>query len=427
MKPENETGSAIGQRHVFISFASSDAAVAHRAVASLEQSGVRCWFSDRDIEPATSYPSVITDAVKNSGAVLLLLTEAANQSPHVVREIELAFNARRPILPVRIGGTAPSSDLQYFLSRSQWLDVGASLDETELRTVESRLRALLRGGTGAGRLVIDARSWRRIAAMTAVVIAGAGAFLVWNGRRGRDQPLTPATGGEPAPAAVTVKVNVQDGEPYVWVPPGRFIMGCSAGDPACDDDERPTHAVEIQRGFWLARTEVVEERLRARAPERNANGAPPVDRLPATDVSWAAAKSYCEAVGGRLPTEAEWEYAARAGTSTRYYDSLSAIAWFSDNSDGAPHTVGAKTPNAFGVHDMLGNVSEWVLDRYYNAYDDSSDPADVEEPLAGNASGVARGGSWVSDEDGVRVSRRLEMPPDAEEPHIGFRCAVDML
>jgi len=152
-----------------------------------------------------------------------------------------------------------------------------------------------------------------------------------------------------------------------------------------------------------------------------------VDGLPVTGVSWAAAKSACQSVGGGLPTEAEWEYAARAGTSTRYYDSLPAIAWFSDNSDERPHPVGGKTPNAYGLHDMLGNVSEWVLDRYYNAYDETSDPASVEEPLAGNASGVARGGSWVSDADGVRVSRRLAMEPDAEEPNIGFRCVVNEL
>jgi formylglycine-generating enzyme required for sulfatase activity len=183
----------------------------------------------------------------------------------------------------------------------------------------------------------------------------------------------------------------------------------------------------MRRGFWLARTEVGERRFRAGVAGGRGDDAPSVDRLPATGVSWAAAKSYCQGIGGRLPTEAEWEYAARAGTSTRYYDSLPAIAWFSANSDGGPHPVGEKAPNAYGLHDMLGNVSEWVLDRYYNAYDDTSDPAAVEEPLASNASGLARGGSWVSDEHGVRVSRRLEMPPDAEEPHVGFRCVVDEL
>ena len=80
--------------HVFISFASADAALLHQTVTALERAGLRCWFSDRDIEPAASYPAAITDAVKSSGAVLLLLTAASNQSPHVTREIELAFNAR---------------------------------------------------------------------------------------------------------------------------------------------------------------------------------------------------------------------------------------------------------------------------------------------------------------------------------------------
>ena len=424
MTPEREENSpSIGQRHVFISFASNDAALAHRAVTLLEKSGLRCWFSDRDIEPATSYPAAITDAVKRSGAVLLLLTEASNQSPHVIREIELAFAARRPILPVRIGGATPSPDLQYFLSRSQWLDVGASLDAAELARIESRLAALLRGGAG----VIDARSWRRIAVIALVVVAGVAAFLAWNARRAAEQPVATTTRETPANVAPTLKVNARDGESYVWIQPGRFLMGCSAGDPACEDDEAPVHIVAIQRGFWLARTEVTEQRFLTRVPRGNGADAPSVDGLPATGMSWAAAKSYCQAVGGRLPTEAEWEYAARAGTPTRYYDSLPTIAWYSDNSNGGPHPVGGKTPNAFGLHDMLGNVSEWVLDRYYSAYDETSDPVNVEEPLAGNASGVARGGSWVSDEEGVRVSRRLEMLPDAEEPHIGFRCAVDQL
>jgi formylglycine-generating enzyme required for sulfatase activity len=205
------------------------------------------------------------------------------------------------------------------------------------------------------------------------------------------------------------------------------MMGCSAGDPLCEDDEKPSHPVDISRGFWLARTEVTA------AQYRKAGTAPGADReagdeaLPAVAVTWAAAKAHCAGVGGRLPAEAEWEYAARAGTATPYYDSLPAIAWFADTSDDRPRPVGTKAPNAFGLHDMLGNVSEWVRDRYYNAYDAAGDHSTIEEPLAGNASAVARGGSWLSDTRGVRVSRRLEMPPDAEELHIGFRCAIEEL
>ena len=98
-------------RHVFVSFASQDVQLAHRVVEQLERAGLRCWISDRDIEPAASYPAAITAAVKESGAFLLLLTPAANQSPHVLREIELAGTAtiRRRIVAVERPGSRATS------------------------------------------------------------------------------------------------------------------------------------------------------------------------------------------------------------------------------------------------------------------------------------------------------------------------------
>jgi formylglycine-generating enzyme required for sulfatase activity len=203
-------------------------------------------------------------------------------------------------------------------------------------------------------------------------------------------------------------------------------MGCSSGDPACNEDEKPAHAVEIPRGYWLGRTEVTTAQFRKASPGAAAADVG-AESLPVTRLDWSEAKAYCARVGGRLPTEAEWEYAARAGGQTRYYGNLNAIAWFDDNSDDGPHPVAGKAPNAFGLYDMLGNVSEWVLDRYYNAHDDTSDPLSPDQPLAGNASGVARGGSWISEANGARVSRRLSVPPDAQEPHIGTRCAINRL
>ena len=452
---------ATASPHIFISFASSDIDLAHLVVEALERTAFRCWISDRDIEPGRSYPAAITAAVKASGVVLLLLTDASNSSPHVLREVELAFNARRPVLPVRIGGVTPSSDLQYFLSTTQWLDAGAAFDDADLARVEPRLRELLEGGKGSGASTEEGRNWRAIAAAAALVVVGIAALVVWMGRSPDvSNPTTPeATSpvsppasepntagatepppapsparpspGQPSPAsgapsAPRAKVNPRDGQTYVWVAPGQFIMGCSVGDPDCDDDEKPVHMVEITRGYWLAKTEVTNAQFRKTTPGHQSGGVDDAN-LPAVALSWTAAKAHCAAVGGRLPTEAEWEFAARAGSTTRYSGSLPAIAWFADNSDERLHPVGMKAPNALGLHDMLGNAAEWVLDRYFNAYDDTSDPVKVMEPLAPNASAVARGGSWVSESPGVRVSRRLGFPPDAEEPFIGVRCAVDRL
>lgn len=449
-----QKGAAMASRHIFISFASSDTDLAHRVVEALERAAFRCWISDRDIEPGTSYPAAITAAVKASGVVLLLLTDASNSSPHVLREVELAFNARRPVLPVRIAGVTPSSDLQYFLSTTQWFDAGAAFDDADLARVEPRLRELLDGRKGSGASTDERRKWRVIAAVAAVAIIGFAALVLWMGRS-PDAPIPSAeeaaspgfptalesnavadpgtppasSAAQPTPAGKTsgaplAKVNPRDGQAYVWVAPGQFIMGCSVGDPDCDDDETPVRMVEITRGYWLATTEVTNAQLRQTTPGHQFAEADEAN-LPAVALSWTAAKAHCAGVGGRLPTEAEWEFAARAGSTTRYYGSLPAIAWFADNSEERLHPVGMKTPNALGLHDMLGNAAEWVLDRYFNAYDDTSDPASVMEPLAPNASAVARGGSWVSESPGVRVSRRLGFPPDAEEPFIGVRCAVD--
>jgi formylglycine-generating enzyme required for sulfatase activity len=338
-----------------------------------------------------------------------------------------------------LSGVLPSSDLSYFLSTTQWLDAGSGLDDTDLKRVGHRLRELLQSGPGIQRRITGLRS-RPALAIGAAVLVAAAAMVIWTTQRPGLPAPTNTSEAEPerstqsgvsaaqdstALSNITLKVNPRDGQAYAWVRPGRFVMGCSTGDPACENDESPAHAVDIKSGFWLARTEFTHAQYqKSRGSTRSLAGG----NLPMTELNWAEAKAYCASIGGRLPSEAEWEYAARGGTTVRYYDSLPAIAWFADNSDQQLHPVGMKAPNAFGLYDMLGNASEWVRDRYYNRYDDASDATTaVEEPLAGNASGVARGGSWLSDADGVRASRRLEMLPDAQESHVGFRCAIDQL
>jgi formylglycine-generating enzyme required for sulfatase activity len=155
-------------------------------------------------------------------------------------------------------------------------------------------------------------------------------------------------------AAGTKKVNPKDGLTYVWIPPGKFHMGCSPGDAACGDDEKPAHEVTISKGFWLGQTSVTQRAYRLVAGQDPS--AHKGDNLPVEHVDWNEAKAYCAAIGGRLPTEAEWEYAARAGSTGARYDNLDEIAWHTQNSGGQSHEVGQKLPNAFGLYDMLGNA-----------------------------------------------------------------------
>jgi formylglycine-generating enzyme required for sulfatase activity len=201
-----------------------------------------------------------------------------------------------------------------------------------------------------------------------------------------------------------VRTNPTDGLTYVWIPPGSFTMGCSPGDTGCHDGETPTpHVERIANGFWLGQTEVTQ----AAWKKVNSGGSPShfqSDRLPVENVDWNQASDYCKAIGGRLPTEKEWEYAARAGTTGARYGALDAIAWYYGNSGGATHLVGLKQANAYGLYDMLGNVWEWTSDNYD----------------AGRK--VVRGGSWSNGTGLVRASYRLRLEPSIRIDDVGFRC-----
>jgi formylglycine-generating enzyme required for sulfatase activity len=216
-------------------------------------------------------------------------------------------------------------------------------------------------------------------------------------------------------------VNPTDGLPYVWAPPGKFMMGCSPGDAACFNDEKPAHEVTITKGFWMGQTEVTQEayeRVRGNNPSRF-KGA----RLPVEMVSWFDAQSHCQAVGMRLPTEAEWEYAARGGSTGGRYGDVYRVAWYLDNSGRETHEVGGKQPNAWGSYDMLGNVWEWVADWYADTY-----PAGSQRDPGGPASGalrVLRGGSVDETLPYVRASFRGAATPESSSSTVGFRCAGD--
>lgn len=242
-----------------------------------------------------------------------------------------------------------------------------------------------------------------------------------------------------------VETNPIDGLDYVWIPPGTFCMGALPDDDDASADERPLRDVELGSGFWLSRTEVTAGSYK-RFSEKTGHELPPAwfgnpgwtrNDHPITRVTKSDAAAYCEWAGGRLPTEAEWEYAARGGVKGRIYPYDKKTITHRDakflKTRGkvqykGTDPAGRSRPNGYGLHDMAGNVWEWVADWYAeDAYQHcESGAVDPAGPATGD-NGVVRGGSWRDQLPDLRVSNRRAVAPETESRAIGFRCLLDAM
>ncbi len=205
-------------------------------------------------------------------------------------------------------------------------------------------------------------------------------------------------------------------ENMVLIPAAEFQMGSKAAE------DETLHTVHLS-AFYIDKFEVTQEQFET-IMNNNPSGFSGKN-LPVEQVTWYEARDYCKAVGKRLPTEAEWERAARGGTHTIYFwgDAIDEdYAWYWDNSERRSHPVGSRKPNAFGLHDMTGNVWEWVADYYVDDYYRTSPKENPAGPFTSKYR-VIRGGSWRDLPDFLRTTRRNYDLPAGRFNHIGFRCA----
>ena len=207
--------------------------------------------------------------------------------------------------------------------------------------------------------------------------------------------------------------------------PGEFMMGCSAGDAECLDDEKPAHRVRITRSFEIGKYEVTQAEWLAvmrNNPSEFSGPNRPVEHVSFFDVQEFLQRLNANPGGYRyrLPTEAEWEYAARAGATGATVGTVDDIAWYFSNSEYSTHPVGEKQPNGWGLHDVQGNVWEWVQDWYDDRYFASSTAEDPAGPSATRERAM-RGGSFVNVRENSRISKRDHFEPDFRDFHIGFR------
>ncbi|MFC1793568.1 SUMF1/EgtB/PvdO family nonheme iron enzyme, partial [Planctomycetota bacterium] len=223
---------------------------------------------------------------------------------------------------------------------------------------------------------------------------------------------------------------------FVLIPAGKFEMGSPSTESDRGNNEGPVHWVIISRPFYMGKYEVTQEQYYVVAkykPSRFKQEGRPVE-----NVSWDQADRFCrklsEMKGGtyRLPTEAEWEYACRAGSQGIFcfgggitYSQIEQYAWYSKNSDSATHPVGEKKPNSFGLYDMHGNVWEWCGDWYADNYYNHGVMIDPPGPQNGK-SRVLRGGSWLYGARYCRSANRIDLDPYYIRNHVGFRVVLEI-
>jgi formylglycine-generating enzyme required for sulfatase activity len=453
---------------IFVSYSRADRQFADEFVSLLRRvyGHDSLWFDD-DIHGGADWWRLILQQVTDCELFIYLISNDALQSPYCQAEFREALRLHKQVLPViarpktQYPGSMPD-DLATSLLRTQYVDMARGFkDHHAMSALYAAVNQLLQLDPTLALQplwaqpteqppVSDKKQKRRLSKRWVIIIAvvivslvgSITALIALNPSAGSSTPTgaptvvnTPAFTSDRTASATSFNGSNDDWMPVIrefdgvamaLVPAGCFMMGSENEYP----DERPAHEVCFDEPFWIDQTEVTNEQFAAFNGQAAYNSYFRGDNRPREQISWLEAQTFCESRGARLPTEAEWEYAARGLDELAYpwgnNFTPDNTVW-SENSGGASVDVGSKPTGVswVGALDMSGNVWEWVADWYAESYYASLADGAVNPtgPVSGDER-VQRGGSWwLGAPNDFRAAYRGKFEPEVRVYDFGFRCA----
>lgn len=434
---------------VFISYSSQNKEAAQAICHTLEQNAIRCWMAPRDIPGGAHYGDVIDDAIKNSRVVVVLFSEPAAASPWVTGELNIAFEEQKTIIPFRLDNTPLKGQSRVMLSQKHWIDAYPDYQTKFVDLVSAVSSSLGRPINVAGNngpvVSKDSKSkkWRRglYVALLSILAVCLGVIII---------ARLPKVYKYSNDIGITVRCENLDSDQQaaltsilddmVLVEGGSFIMGNDYGnsDYFTEQDSLSAnpHKVTLSN-YYISKSELTQKQWDAFMDLTGHYTEFGADR--AVDImSWQDAKNLTDTLAGltglqfALPTEAQWEYAARGGVDcakNNYLfsgsDDATKVAWTSYDDLSSAHIVkSGKEKNALGLYDMTGNVSEWCLD-YFALYEDKPS-VDPQGPSSGMHR-VLRGGDYrLENLYDMKTTTRYYDAPFVQRKATGMRLVINV-